>query len=102
MAVQHTHENVTSTIIITGAETCSPTYMGCVGRIVGESWEEAEERWNAFAETMWQFGVEPTQDEPFFTIVDDGVVWDHYTLREIEQDGAAICPTVRLTEERND
>lgn len=83
MTVQHTHESVTANIFVLGAETLDPTYMLCFGRVTGELPEDTEARWNRLAEQMWRMGVEPPEDEPFYTVVEDGVVWDHYSLRAI-------------------
>lgn len=83
MATQHQHTQVQADIFIYGADSVNPTYMGCFGRTNDESAASIEERWNAYAEQMWRFGVEPVEDEPFYTVVEDGVIWDHYVLQEI-------------------
>lgn len=83
MTVQHNHTSVGSNIFIQGADTPNPTYMMCFGRIAGEPSADTEQRWNQLAEQMWQWGLEPPEDEPFYTVVEDGVVWDHYTLHTI-------------------
>lgn len=84
MRLQHTHDTETATIFVLDADACTPSYMGCFGRPVGEPWETTDSRWDTFAKQMWAVGVEPINDEPFFTIVEDGMVWDHYVLHEIE------------------
>jgi hypothetical protein len=89
MTVQHVHQGIKTSIFVTGSESDTPVYMGCVGRVIGESWQDAQQRWDAFAREMWEFGVQPNDDEPFFSILDDGIVWDHYTLVEIEQEDYA-------------
>lgn len=81
--LQHTHNAVGANIFILGADSPYPTYMVCIGRVSGEPSEDTEHRWNQLAEQMWRMGIEPPEDEPFFTVVEDGVVWDHYTLRPI-------------------
>lgn len=86
MTVQHEHSQVETNIYILGADGPNPSYMACFGRLVGEPPEVTEERWNRLAERFWAWGLEPPEDEPWFTIVEDGVVWDHYTLQPINYD----------------
>lgn len=83
MSNGHTHTKLTADIIIVGADTDTPAYLGCFPREVDESPDSLEARWNAFAEAMWRFGVEPVQDDPWYTEVKDGVVYDHYPLKEV-------------------
>jgi hypothetical protein len=82
-ALEHRHTGVTSHIFVLGADTPHPAYMACIGRFVGEPDEDTEARWNKLAEQMWRMGIEPPEDEPFFTVVEDGVAYDHYSLRPI-------------------
>jgi hypothetical protein len=84
MRLQHTHKTETATIFVLDADSASPSYMACFGRRADEPWYETERRWDIFAKQMWAAGVEPLDDEPFFTVVEDGMVWDHMVLREIE------------------
>lgn len=83
MTVQHDHAQVAANIFIQGADSPYPTYMVCFGRISGEPEEDTATRWDRLAEQMYRMGLEPPEDEPWYTVVDDGVVWDHYTLRPI-------------------
>lgn len=80
---QHDHVTVAANIFIQGADSPYPTYMVCFGRISGEPEEDTAGRWDRLAEQMYRMGLEPPEDEPFYTVVEDGVVWDHYTLRPI-------------------
>src|SRR4249919_1062445 len=72
---QHTHEAIRADIIVVGADTPAPHYMACFGRYADEDAETTGKRWDGLAETMWRWGVEPMQDEPFFTVVEDGMIW---------------------------
>lgn len=82
----HTQAEAEATITVLGAETDHPAFLGCFGRIKGEPAPETEARWNQFATTMWQWGLEPVEDEPHYTAVDGDLVFDHYMLREVTVD----------------
>lgn len=62
-------------------DTCN-VYVACVGNREDDPPDIIEERWNELARDMWRRGLEPVQDEPFFTHVEDGVICDHYALIE--------------------
>lgn len=81
---KHVHGDLRAEIVVIGGDTNLPFYMGCFGWTVDESQESIETRWNELAEMMWRYGVEPIQDEPWYSTVEDGVTWDHYPLRETE------------------
>jgi hypothetical protein len=60
--------------------------MACFGHGEDEPADEVEARWNGLAQQMWRAGLEPMDDEPWFTVIGDGIVWDHYILREVGSD----------------
>jgi hypothetical protein len=78
---QHTHVTTEGEIFAVGDNR--DEYVGCIGTCPGEPAEVTEARWNRFAQTMWDYGVEPTEDEPVYSITEDEVVYDHYLLRMI-------------------
>jgi hypothetical protein len=59
-------------------------WVGEVTHPAGETGDEIERRWDAFARLMFAYGVEPAQDDPDHSVLVDGVVTDRYRLREIE------------------
>ena len=84
----HDHSHVEATITVVGADTEEQAYVGCFGRSVDEKPADTEARWNQFAKTMWEWGLEPMEDDPHFTFVgNDGLIFDHYQLRPVREDG---------------
>jgi hypothetical protein len=58
-------------------------WVGVVGHPVDETPELLEQRWDAFARTLFQQGLEPVGDEPEFTTRVGGTHTDHYVLQEV-------------------
>ena len=71
-------------------------WVGVVEHPVGETPELLEQRWDAFARTMFQHGLEPVGDEPAFTNRAAGMLTDHYLLVEITAFHNANVNEVRL------
>jgi len=62
-------------------------WVGAVAHPEDETPELLEQRWDAFARTMFRHGLEPVGDEPAFTTSAGGATTDHYALREVSELG---------------
>lgn len=63
----------------------NPVYLGAFTREVNDPDAKTEVRWNEFATALYQAGLEPVEDEPYWTEADGHKVTDFYNLRPIEE-----------------